>query len=122
MSGANFSLKSLDIKFSYPSIKKNVLLSLGNLENKNKLLPFIQKLESLNVKFYATQGTSDFLNSHKIKNNILNKININKEPNINTFLANNTLDFVINILLILLIIFSVLVILDSFCCLWLLGF
>lgn len=97
MNGVNFSLKSLDIKFSYTSIKKNVLLSLGNIENKNKLLPFVQKLSSLNVKFYATEGTSAFLHTHDIDNEVLHKVNTSIEPNINTFLKDNTLDFVINI-------------------------
>ncbi|CAA6809349.1 MAG: Cytosine deaminase (EC [uncultured Campylobacterales bacterium] len=98
MNKINFSLKSLDIKFSYTAIKKNVLLSLGNITNKQKLLPYIKKLASLNVVFYATEGTSEFLNTNNIENKILNKINTNNEPNINTFLQDQTLDFVINIL------------------------
>lgn len=78
--------------------QKNVLISAGNLSDKRKLLPAIEKLTHMEVNLFATHGTSRFLNEQQIKNQELYKITEEKEPNIRSFLAEDRFDLVINIL------------------------
>lgn len=77
--------------------KKNVLLSLGGEENKVKLLPAIQLLKEMGFIFFATEHTSDFLTSHKIKNTKVFKLHQKRKPNVSDLLMSGDLDLIINI-------------------------
>src|SRR5580765_3648573 len=86
-----FSLKLLSRKS-----KKNVLISAGRLSDKERMLPAIEKLVAeLPVALYCTHGTSAFLASRGIENQLIYKIGEGTEPNIKSFLNQDRFDFVI---------------------------
>jgi cytosine/creatinine deaminase len=88
-----FNLKLLGKKS-----KKNVLVSAGKLSDKERMFPALQKLSKLNVELFATPGTYRFLKQKGVENLELHKIADRREPNIRTFLAENRLDLIINVL------------------------
>jgi cytosine/creatinine deaminase len=88
-----FNLKLLGKKS-----KKNVLVSAGKMSDKEKMFPALQRLAKLNVELYATPGTYRFLKQKGIDNHELHKIADKREPNIRTFLDENRLDLIINVL------------------------
>ncbi|RJR14480.1 carbamoyl-phosphate synthase (glutamine-hydrolyzing) large subunit [Candidatus Parcubacteria bacterium] len=77
--------------------KKNVLVSLGQEENKQKLLPSLQLLSALKFKLYATEHTADFLTLHDIPCEKVFKISSDQSPNVTELLENGTLDLIVNI-------------------------
>ena len=82
--------------------KKNVLVSLGQEENKLKLLPSLRLLSSLKFKLYATEHTADFLTINDIPCEKVYKIRTEQSPNVSELLENGlpgqgTLDLIINI-------------------------
>ena len=77
--------------------KKQLLITIGKLSDKKKLLPFIAKLNK-NFTLYATQKTHQFLAVHKVKTALVHKISqIGQAPNISELLARRVFDLVINI-------------------------
>jgi cytosine/adenosine deaminase-related metal-dependent hydrolase len=88
-----FNLKLLGKK-----TRKNVLVSAGKMSDKEKMFPALQKLSKLNVELFATPGTYRFLKQKGIENQQIHKIADRREPNIRTFLNENKLDLVINVL------------------------
>jgi cytosine/creatinine deaminase len=88
-----FNLKLLGKK-----TKKNVLVSAGKVSDKEKMLPALQKLAKLNVELFATPGTYRFLKQKGIDNREIHKIADRREPNIRTFLDENRLDLIVNVL------------------------
>ena len=78
---------------------KHILLSIGKLENKKFLLPYIRKLiRKNNVVLYATDKTHRFLKQSKVLTSKVYKISeIGQNPNINDLLARNVFDLIINI-------------------------
>lgn len=89
-------LWTLQMKMS-KRVRKNVLLSIGKQEDKEKLLPHIKNLAKLNVKLYATEGTAKFLEKNGLKVSALYKISQKKKPNIAGFIKHKRFDLVINI-------------------------
>ena len=82
--------------------KKNVLVSLGEEENKQKLLPSLHLLSAMKFKLYATEHTADFLTLHDIPCEKVYKIRTAQSPNVSELLENGlpgqgTLDLIINI-------------------------
>jgi len=77
--------------------KKSILVTIGGQENKETLLEDIKKLSDLGYILYATEHTSEFLDSHKIDNRLVYKVSTNKRPNIATLLREKRFDMVINI-------------------------
>lgn len=77
--------------------RKNILVSIGKIEDKEKLLPSIQKLAKTNTTIYSTSGTHHFLSNHSVTSLPLFKISENKSPNIQEFLSGNRFDLVINV-------------------------
>ncbi len=77
--------------------KKHVLVSLGGVENKVKLLPAIEKLRDMGFVFYATEHTADFLAKHRIKSKKVFKLHQRKKPNVLDLLNSGELDLIINI-------------------------
>jgi len=89
-------LKSMiSVGFQIP--KKNVLLTIGRIEDKADFLASAKKLEKLGYKLYATAGTSAFLKENGVKNSKLYKVSSKKSPNLTDYLINKKLDFVIDI-------------------------
>lgn len=91
-------LLAFNLKLLGRRSRKNVLISAGKLDNKERMLPAVRELLKLNINLYATPGTSVFFNANGIPNTELHKIASQREPNILSFLNENQLDFVINIL------------------------
>ncbi|MCG2692340.1 hypothetical protein L6272_05980 [Microgenomates group bacterium] len=77
--------------------KKQLLLTIGKLTDKKKLLPFIKKLNK-NFTLYATQKTHEFLKVRGVKTARVYKISeIGQKPNISDLLEHRIFDLVINI-------------------------
>lgn len=89
-------LKSI-ISTGFKIPKKAVLLSTGTLKDKAELLDDIRKLYETGIKFYATKGTSDFLQKNRIEAEVLHWPLDKLEPNILTYLNDGKIDLVINI-------------------------
>jgi cytosine/adenosine deaminase-related metal-dependent hydrolase len=88
-----FSLKLIGKK-----TRKNVLISAGKMTDKDRMFPAIDKLSKLNVSIYATPGTYRYLSQKGVANQELHKIAERREPNIKSFLKEDRLDLVINVL------------------------
>jgi carbamoyl-phosphate synthase large subunit len=83
------------VGFSTP--RKNILLTIGKLEDKIELLPTIEALHRLGFNFYATARTHEFLMSRNIPSTQLFKISEPRSPNIKEYLETKRIDCVINI-------------------------
>ncbi len=87
------SLKAI----GFVSPRKNILITIGKLEDKIALLPTIEILKSLGFSFCATGRTHEFLTSRDIPSSLLYKISEPRSPNIKEYLESKRVDFVINI-------------------------
>lgn len=83
------------IGFQHP--RKNILLTIGRLEDKMELLPTILTLKELGYHFVATTRTHEFLTSRDIPSVLVHKVSEPRTPNIKEYLENKRVDFVINI-------------------------
>jgi len=89
-------LKSLmSVGFKLP--KKTILLSTGPIESKAEFLESTKILDQMGFTFYATKGTSDFMEKNNIKSKVLYWPLENKEPNTLSYIADGKIDLVINI-------------------------
>ena len=80
------------------AMKKGILLSIGKLNNKAKLLPYIKKaITNTDFIFYSTDKTHKYLKDHNIKTSLVYKISQKKNPNIISLLQEKKLTFLINI-------------------------
>ncbi|MCJ1462851.1 hypothetical protein MMC07_001454 [Pseudocyphellaria aurata] len=82
--------------------RKNILLSIGSFKDKAELLPSIEKLYKLGYKLFATAGTADYLQEHKIPVKYLEILsseqeNQKSEYSLTQHLANNLIDLYINL-------------------------
>ncbi len=87
-----------NLKLIGKKTKKHVLISAGKPADKEKMFPALEKLAKLNVTIYATPGTARFLADKGVENRELYKIVDSREPNISSFLKEDRLDLIINIL------------------------
>ncbi len=94
----SLELLAFNLKLLGPKTQKQVLISTGKIEDKKRVLPAIQRFQKLNVKFFATPGTFAFLSEHGVPATEIHKISEETQPNILTFLKDNKLDLVINVL------------------------
>ncbi|MBI3331738.1 carbamoyl-phosphate synthase large subunit [Candidatus Peregrinibacteria bacterium] len=85
----------LAVGFKIP--KKNVLITIGNLEDKVDLFPAIQSLHKQGFSFFATKRTHEFLQSRDIPSGLLYKVSEPRSPNIREYLEQKRIDLVINI-------------------------
>jgi carbamoyl-phosphate synthase large subunit len=85
----------LAVGFKLP--KKNILLSIGALEDKVDVLEAIQVLHRLDYSLYATPNTHEFLKSRGVPSLLLYKVSEPRSPNIREYLENRRIDLVINI-------------------------
>ncbi len=77
--------------------QKNILVTIGTLEDKIDMLPSIQLLLEKGFQFYATERTHEFLQSRGIPSMLLYKVSEPRSPNIKEYLEQKRADFVINI-------------------------
>ncbi|MBI2020770.1 argininosuccinate synthase [Candidatus Daviesbacteria bacterium] len=78
--------------------ERTVLLSIGQIANKKKLLPSVKLLYKDGYKLYATEKTHQFLKGHKIPSILVYKISQPDQiPNLKDMLEVKRFDFIINI-------------------------
>lgn len=77
--------------------KKNILLTIGHLEDKMDMLDTIRTLAKLDFRLYATKNTHDFLAARDLSSVLLFKVNEPRSPNIREYLEERRVDLVINI-------------------------
>jgi len=77
--------------------RKNILLTIGKLEDKIELLPTIHILKELGFQFVATTRTHEFLTTRDIPSVLVHKVSEPRSPNIKEYLEGKRVDFVINI-------------------------
>ena len=85
----------LSIGFRMP--KKNVLLTVGKLEDKVDLLSAVERLHAMGFVLYTTERTHAFLESRGVPSVLLYKMSEPRSPNIKEYLEEKRLDLVINI-------------------------
>lgn len=85
----------LAVGFKLP--QKNVLVTIGTLDDKMDMLPAIQSLHQRGFSFYTTQRTHEFLLTRDIPSVLLHKISEPRSPNIREYLEQRRIDLVINI-------------------------
>lgn len=77
--------------------QKNIILTIGRLEDKVSLLPTMQQLHDMGFTLFATANTHEFLNARNIPSVMLHKVSEPRSPNIKEYLENRRADFVVNI-------------------------
>jgi carbamoyl-phosphate synthase large subunit len=75
--------------------KKNILLSVGRMEDKLDLLGTARLMVKLGYNLYATEGTTQFLSENGVKAIKLHRVSANKSPNIAEYLGKGKLDMAI---------------------------
>ncbi|MFA6436236.1 MAG: ATP-grasp domain-containing protein, partial [Candidatus Gracilibacteria bacterium] len=85
----------ISVGFRLP--QKNILVSIGRIEDKADLLASLQSLHDQGFKIFATHGTSQLLNDNQIPNTKVYKIGEKESPGILEILSKRKVDFVINI-------------------------
>ncbi len=88
-------LKSL-LSTGFKLPKQNILLTLGDLEDKIEFLDSAKKLAEMGFKIYATTNTQELLRENGVKSTRVYKISEKKSPNILNFLEKKKFDLVIN--------------------------
>ena len=87
----------ISVGFHLP--KKNILVSIGTIQDKADMLSSIRWFAENGFKIYATEGTSVFLRDHGVRNSLVLKIGSQnkKGDNILDIINGGKVDFVINI-------------------------
>ena len=88
-------LALMAVGFKLP--KKNILLTIGHIEDKLDMFPSIKRLAERGFAFFATQRTHEFLESRGINSVLLYKITEPRSPNIREYLEQKRVDLVINV-------------------------
>jgi len=88
-------LKSL-LSTGFKMPKKNILLTLGELEEKIEFLDSAKKLVEMGFKIFATTNTHNLLKEKGIRSKKVFKISEKRSPNILTLLEKKKFDLVIN--------------------------
>ena len=94
----SIELLAFNLKLLGQRRKKSILISAGKVADKQRMLPAIRRLMSLNVELYGTPGTFRFLRDHSVASTEIHKITDSRAPNILSFLKANRFDLVINVL------------------------
>ena len=94
-------LKAL-ISTGFKLPKNNILLSIGSFKDKMEMLPSIEKFHKLGFKLFATAGTADYLEEHKIPVKYLEMLsneseNQKSEFSLTQHFASNLIDLYINL-------------------------
>ncbi|MDD5041636.1 MAG: carbamoyl-phosphate synthase (glutamine-hydrolyzing) large subunit [Candidatus Peribacteraceae bacterium] len=88
-------LAMIAVGFRLP--KKNILVTIGHIEDKLDLFPSIKRLSERGFAFFATQRTHEFLESRGIPSVLLHKISEPRSPNIREYIEQKRVDLVINV-------------------------
>ena len=83
------------VGFQFPI--KSILLSTGPLKDKVTFVEGAKLFESLGIKFYATQGTAEFLAGYGIESVVVHWPLENLSPNAGELIEQRKIDLVINI-------------------------
>ncbi|MDA1208443.1 MAG: carbamoyl-phosphate synthase (glutamine-hydrolyzing) large subunit [bacterium] len=94
---AEQALLSAMIAVGFTMPKKNILLTIGSLEDKVDMLPSIRLLQEKGFSFFATKNTHDFLESRGVTSALLHKVSQPRSPNIREYLEKKRIELVINI-------------------------
>ena len=94
----SMEIVGLNLKMLGRQSKKNVLVSAGKPADKARLLESVRELAKLDVRLFATEGTSRFLTEQGVPNEPIYKIGEGTEPNIKSFLEADRFDLIVNIL------------------------
>ncbi|HAT04072.1 MAG TPA: argininosuccinate synthase [Candidatus Magasanikbacteria bacterium] len=76
---------------------KNILVTIGGAENKDKLREDMKALAEAGCVLYATEHTSEYMDANGILNRLVHKISTGKRPNIGTLMRERRFDLIINI-------------------------
>lgn len=89
-------LKSMiSVGFKIP--EKNILMSVGRIEDKAKAVKIAKKLHKLGFKLFTTPGTGEVFKEANIPCEVLHKLSAKQSPNIHEYLTQEKIDLVINI-------------------------
>jgi len=88
-------LAMLAVGFKLP--QKNILVTIGHLEDKLDLFPVLKTLADRGFGFFATQHTHEFLESRGVTSALLHKVSEPRSPNIREYVEGKRVDLVINI-------------------------
>ncbi len=77
--------------------KKNILVSIGRIEDKADFLPIGRALVKMGFVLFGTEGTAKFLNRNEIPAETLHKISSGLKPNLLDALSAHEIHLVINI-------------------------
>lgn len=75
---------------------KRILATIGG-DKKNRLLPYLKKLEEQGWEIFATENTHDFLSRSGVGSHFLYKGSQKSEPNVLSVIADKEIDLIINI-------------------------
>jgi len=89
-------LKAL-ISVGYKLPIKTVLLSTGTIVSKAEFLESTLQMQELGIKFYATQGTAEFMRKNGIESTVLHWPLEKAQPNTIDYIKEGKIDLVINI-------------------------
>lgn len=73
------------------------LVSIGDQKDKEEFLPVLRDLESLGFNFFATIGTHDFLSKNGITSIPVQKMNSDRNPNLEDIMRKNILDLIVDV-------------------------
>jgi carbamoyl-phosphate synthase large subunit len=75
------------------------LITVGGQKNKEKLLPILSQISSMNFSIMATEHTAEFMENNNLKDaQLVYKISEpDRKPNISDLLYERKIDFIINI-------------------------
>lgn len=93
-----FSKAYMAAGYSLP-LSGAALITIGGQKNKEKLLPLISLISSMNYKIMATEHTAEFMENNHFKDiQLVYKISEpDRKPNISDLLYGRKIDFIINI-------------------------
>ncbi|NQU99758.1 MAG: hypothetical protein HQ538_03385 [Parcubacteria group bacterium] len=95
--GATFSIMEKRMQDWSRDNRKKALISIGQDEDKKKMLPYLKQLAKITSELYATEGTAEFMQENGINAKTLYKISEKKEPNIEKYLKFKRFDLIVNI-------------------------
>lgn len=77
--------------------KKNILISIGKIEDKADFLPAARKLAALGFTLYATPGTAKVLEDGGLSVTVVHKMDSELHPNFGEIIRKDKVDWVINV-------------------------
>jgi carbamoyl-phosphate synthase large subunit len=85
--------------FRIPPAGGSVLITVGGMELKKRMVPLARELSEKGFKIYSTEHTAEVFSEEGIENvSVLHKVReVNMEPNITDYLRGGKIDLVINI-------------------------